>query len=162
MRPHDLTRRKRLNTEDTYLAPAHGWTCFHCGEHFPCTDDGERLAREHFGPTPDWSPECVERRTLSDFKILELSRRARAEAQEFLEQRHEADGEADAAHCRLLPLRRFPAASVEEAFNMFHSMEGRALAAEAILAAAAEAAPDVVAAAREKVCGPEPKEGVIP
>jgi hypothetical protein len=43
---------------DTYPAPAHGWTCFHCGEHFPSTLKGERDARLHFGETPAHDPAC--------------------------------------------------------------------------------------------------------
>lgn len=39
---------------ETYLAPAQGWTCFHCGETF-LTAGGARL---HFGPTPDRRPTC--------------------------------------------------------------------------------------------------------
>jgi hypothetical protein len=30
---------------------ANGWTCFHCGEHFPATVEGRAQAREHFGPS---------------------------------------------------------------------------------------------------------------
>jgi hypothetical protein len=41
---------------DTYLMPAHGWTCFHCGETFR-TPGGARL---HFGPAPTRPPVCVE------------------------------------------------------------------------------------------------------
>lgn len=41
--------------DDTYTMPAHGWTCFHCGETF--TTPG--AARHHFGRTPDKKPGCV-------------------------------------------------------------------------------------------------------
>ena len=37
-----------------YLAPAHGWTCFHCGETFHSLRD----AREHFGHDPGATPAC--------------------------------------------------------------------------------------------------------
>ena len=43
----------------TYPTPKHGWTCFHCGEHFPGTFAGSRLAREHFGWTPDATAACL-------------------------------------------------------------------------------------------------------
>lgn len=43
-----------MNT-DTYQKPAHGWTCFHCGETF--TTEGS--ARDHFGATPTAQPGCV-------------------------------------------------------------------------------------------------------
>lgn len=36
------------NQSDTYPKPAHGWTCFHCGETF-MTPGG---ARDHFGVSP--------------------------------------------------------------------------------------------------------------
>lgn len=42
--------------EDGYPAPAHGWTCFHCGETFR-TAKGARL---HFGETPAAVPVCAE------------------------------------------------------------------------------------------------------
>lgn len=41
--------------EDTYPAPAHGWTCFHCGETFMSIGN----AREHFGAKPDAVPGCM-------------------------------------------------------------------------------------------------------
>lgn len=40
---------------ETYPMPAHGWTCFHCGETF--TTPG--AARLHFGVTPDKDPGCI-------------------------------------------------------------------------------------------------------
>lgn len=44
-----------MNTDDTYQKPAHGWTCFHCGETF--TTPGS--AQDHFGATPTAQPGCV-------------------------------------------------------------------------------------------------------
>lgn len=38
-----------------YETPAHGWTCFHCGETFKTA----RSAREHFGASPDAEPSCM-------------------------------------------------------------------------------------------------------
>lgn len=40
---------------DTYIIPAGGWTCFHCGENF--TTPG--AARIHFGTTPEFTPGCI-------------------------------------------------------------------------------------------------------
>jgi hypothetical protein len=40
--------------KDTYPMPAHGWTCFHCGETFT-TPGG---ARAHFGFDPSQDPAC--------------------------------------------------------------------------------------------------------
>jgi hypothetical protein len=39
----------------TYERPAHGWTCFHCGETFT-TPGG---ARDHFGADPTCEPGCI-------------------------------------------------------------------------------------------------------
>lgn len=44
-----------FQSDNTYPTPEHGWTCFHCGEHFPGTFAGSRAAREHFG----WEPTAV-------------------------------------------------------------------------------------------------------
>jgi len=43
---------------DTYPTPAHGWTCFHCGENFPGTFGGQRAARLHFGASIHDEPKC--------------------------------------------------------------------------------------------------------
>lgn len=140
----------------TYLAPRHGWTCFHCGDHFPSTVLGIEAARKHFGPTPDWTPECIERRTVGTDDLLQRVRQAEADALQFRQERDVSDAEAEAAHAELSSLRaRFPGAvSVHDAWQQFHSMEGRALAAEAIVSAALAAAPEVIRHARELVCGP--------
>lgn len=42
----------------TYITPAHGWTCFHCGETFPGNFAGSRRARDHFGHDPLSDPAC--------------------------------------------------------------------------------------------------------
>jgi hypothetical protein len=42
----------------TITPPAHGWDCFHCGEHFEPTFAGQQAARLHFGDTPDREPAC--------------------------------------------------------------------------------------------------------
>lgn len=58
--------------EETYPMPAHGWTCFHCGETF--TTPG--AARNHFGFDPSRDPACqiklgAERGLLSALRKLE-------------------------------------------------------------------------------------------
>ena len=40
---------------DTYEKPAHGWTCFHCGETFTTVGG----ARNHFGADPSKEPGCI-------------------------------------------------------------------------------------------------------
>jgi hypothetical protein len=44
-----------MNDGETYLAPAHGWTCFHCGETFKTVGG----ARDHFGADPGKVPGCM-------------------------------------------------------------------------------------------------------
>lgn len=43
---------------DTYPTPAHGWTCFHCGETFPGNMAGQIAARLHFGASIHDEPKC--------------------------------------------------------------------------------------------------------
>ncbi|MBB5546597.1 hypothetical protein A8H39_01905 [Paraburkholderia fungorum] len=50
----------RVETGDTYQMPAHGWTCFHCGETFTTVGS----ARDHFGSTPTAEPGCMVRVSL--------------------------------------------------------------------------------------------------
>lgn len=38
--------------------PEHGWTCFHCGDHFAPTFGGQQSARHHFGDHPTEDPAC--------------------------------------------------------------------------------------------------------
>lgn len=59
-----------------FEAPSCGWHCFHCGEHFPGTREGKEAAEEHFGPTPDVKPACIERQTSSWPEIMKRYRRA--------------------------------------------------------------------------------------
>lgn len=42
----------------TNPVPEHGWTCFHCGDHFPATFAGQQAARLHFGDHPMEDPAC--------------------------------------------------------------------------------------------------------
>ena len=48
------TQADAMPWPDTYPMPAHGWTCFHCGETF--TTPGS--ARDHFGCEPCADPAC--------------------------------------------------------------------------------------------------------
>lgn len=43
---------------ETYPTPAHGWTCFHCGENFPGTLAGQKAAQLHFGTWISDEPKC--------------------------------------------------------------------------------------------------------
>lgn len=51
---------------ETYMAPEHGWACFHCGETFMF----EHHARVHFGGTPDADPGCVLRMQPGEAPLL--------------------------------------------------------------------------------------------
>lgn len=55
--------------------PEHGWTCFHCWEHFPPTFEGQRKALHHFGPTPDATPGCIEKLTARHIQLPAMSER---------------------------------------------------------------------------------------
>lgn len=115
---------------DTYMPPEHGWTCFHCGDTFTC----EKTARTHFGATPDAVPGCLLRMQEGDRPMLRLVRsleadvaKLRAEAEDDYSQRYYSRVESDIRgtapafkECRTL----------RDVFNLFDSMEGRALAAE--------------------------------
>jgi hypothetical protein len=64
-----------ISDDPNYNAiPAAGWTCFHCGEHFPPTFGGQRAARAHFGPQPDDEPGCVMQLGSEDKRILQRLR----------------------------------------------------------------------------------------
>lgn len=58
-------------TPHTYTKPAHGWTCFHCGETFK-TIGG---ARDHFGAAPTAMPGCMARVAYGDERGLEMALR---------------------------------------------------------------------------------------
>lgn len=66
--------------EDHYAMPAHGWTCFHCGETFKTPGS----ARDHFGFDPSCDPACRIKR--GDERILVKAFRAlEAKYQKLLE-----------------------------------------------------------------------------
>ena len=49
-----------MREDDTYEKPAHGWTCFHCGETFTTVGG----AQDHFGADPSKEPGCMIRVSL--------------------------------------------------------------------------------------------------
>lgn len=139
---------------EVYLPPKHGWTCFHCGETFHV----EAQARGHFGTDPMAEPAClvraaalarvprVPRREWPDmYRLRDLEAevaKLRAEAEDehsrayYARQESEIRGTAAAfKDCRTL----------RDVFNLYDSMEGRALAAEE-RATAAEQQRDTLAA----------------
>lgn len=121
---------------DTYPYPDHGWTCFHCGEEFSIATQRSyhgalTAAREHFGAPPDGEPLC-KIGALPHAELVRRVREAEEAAREAIEARDEADAQAERALGELSSLgSRFKGArTVYDAFCMFDSMEGRALAAE--------------------------------
>lgn len=121
-------------SEDTYQTPEHGWTCFHCGEHFPGNMEGAFRARIHFGATVNTLPGCLEKLNAPERSLLRQLRaaqadntRLRAEAEDEFGQRYyarmSADIKATAGVFRNCD-------SLRDIFNLYDSMEGRALAAE--------------------------------
>jgi hypothetical protein len=136
----------------TYPAPRHGWTCFHCGDMFKTPE----TAAAHFGPTPDATPECVDRATSSYQDLVRRTREAEQTMRRAIDARERAEEEADMAHQRLASIPHlFPGAlSPHDAWNQFDNMQGRTIAAEAIIAEAEKLAPDAISRAREIVGAP--------
>ncbi|MDP9990893.1 hypothetical protein J2W28_002063 [Variovorax boronicumulans] len=141
---------------DTYTPPPNGWCCFHCGETFPFNRGGYRAARVHFGATPDWAPDCIERRTKPDNVLLDEARRSRIASTDFMRERDEAITEAEVAACTLQSWQSAikGAKTSHDARCAYDSLEGRALAAEAVLGELQISAPDALLAARTAICGP--------
>lgn len=134
---------------ETYLAPAYGWTCFHCGEHFLPTGDGIAAARVHFGVTPDYQPGCVERLTVSAAAL-----RARVIAAET--EALDAADRAIWAHDRAEQFE-FVASLAHDVAPLRDKLEtavGRAISAEVMLAAIEHiAGTGLIAWARAIACG---------
>jgi hypothetical protein len=83
----EMTEHEKFEA-DTYEKPAHGWTCFHCGETF--TTPGS--ARDHFGAKPDAVPGCIARVSVGGQRgLLMLWRKAEEELAELYRQRGEDD-----------------------------------------------------------------------
>jgi hypothetical protein len=106
------------------------WRCFHCDEVF--TTKAE--ARDHFGPDAGFhfgqeSPACIEKLTAGEKALVVEVREARAEAGRTAAE-NDLLGQQLAGFEASLRQRFNGAASVHDAFNLYDSMEGRALAAE--------------------------------
>ncbi len=98
------TQADAMPWPDTYPMPAHGWTCFHCGETF--TTPGS--ARDHFGCEPCADPAC--RIKVGEERGLVMALR---KAEKELERYRVEDSDAD---------------------RHFHAMRARAEAAESQIA----------------------------
>ena len=141
-----------LKPVGTYPAPRHGWTCFHCGETFRTPE----TATEHFGQTPDSTPECIDRATSSYQDLVRRTREAEHIMRQAITARDAAIEAKETATGTLASIPHlFPGArSPRDAWNQFDSMQGRTIAAEAIIAEAEKLAPDAIHQAREIVCAP--------
>jgi hypothetical protein len=77
-----------MSTADTYAAPRHGWTCFHCGDTF--TTPG--AARDHFGFDCSRDPAC--RIKVGEERGLVMAlRRAEAEIERLVAALHDENTE---------------------------------------------------------------------
>jgi hypothetical protein len=114
------------------MTELHGWTCFHCGDHFPQTEAGRREAREHFGRTPEWPPACVERRTRSHADLVDDVRRLRWEASQSLANAIAVEEHFEAATSRIAEAeRRLGVARLEDAVHELATLRVRLQDAEA-------------------------------
>lgn len=122
---------------DIYPRPEDGWVCFHCGERFT-TYGG---ARDHFGADPSKDPAC--RIKIGEERGLVMAlRKAEDEIDDLRRRLGSAQGELESAEHRvsslILDIHSYKAFkgcnSIRDVFNLYDSMEGRALAAEERLA----------------------------
>ena len=109
-----------------------GWRCFHCDERF----DTPGAAEDHFGKYLNSTPGCILKVQLGDERglLMEL-RRVQEENNHLRQQMNEEywDMTAYAAHLKTniqsyRPFRKCE--TLQDVFNVYDSMEGRALAAE--------------------------------
>lgn len=70
--------------------PEHGWTCFHCGEHFPPTETGVREARDHFGTDTEADPGCIMRLDGGDKAFLRILVDMQSEVSRYQEEDSDA------------------------------------------------------------------------
>ena len=121
-----------IEDTSTYPAPIHGWCCFHCGENFTTVG----AARDHFGGNIYDTPGCMIRVQVGEERglLMEL-RKAQAEVERL---RRDIEDEVSSERARSLWLSGMLAQykpflkcwTVQDVFNVYDSMEGRALAAE--------------------------------
>lgn len=136
----ELEARLLIDSLDAALAREPRWTCFHCG--FETKERAE--ASNHFGDRDDESPICIVWQELdADGKASQYQSalgELAAERDENIKYRSTIEG----LEYRLLEFEnllgsRFKGCrSINDAFNLYDSMEGRALLAEEQLADALE------------------------
>jgi len=90
--PAGVVSSTELGERTSYEKPAHGWTCFHCGETFTTVGS----ARDHFGAAPDAQPGCVVRVSLgAERGLLMALRKAEEECRKAWDA---VQGESTEAH----------------------------------------------------------------
>jgi hypothetical protein len=117
---------------DTYKHPEHGWTCFHCGETFTTVGG----ARDHFGADITAQPGCLIRVQLGNERGLLMELRKVEAERDDLRKDVEYERTSITAYMERLkthlnsfkPFRECH--TIQDVFNVYDSMEGRALAAE--------------------------------
>lgn len=135
---------------DTYPVPKHGWTCFHCGDLFRTVG----AARDHFGHDPFSEPGCRIKAGEEKGLLIAL-RKAEKDFADLVDRMHTLDAEAQAANSTAQEILR--AAKAENAHEVrcnIDSLEGRAIAAEAMVNWIETFDPAVIERAREVVCRP--------
>lgn len=139
---------ERCPVVGTYPQPKHGWTCFHCGETFRTPG----AARDHFGADPLADPAC-RIKAGEERGLLMALRKAEADRDALLAERQRLDEDAAQAYmARNEVLRAAKATSADQVRHKMDFIEGRAIAAEAIIAAIEKTHPALVEAARDAVC----------
>lgn len=133
----------------TYLMPAYGWTCFHCGETFKTPVS----ARTHFGETPDQTPACIIK---AERGLLRALRKAESQCRRHQSTIEELDYSVEVLECTQAGFLRCcqamgGAKSGHEAFHNYDAMEGRAIAAETLIADISRRWPALVEASRRRV-----------
>jgi hypothetical protein len=117
----------------TYPMPTDGWVCFHCGERFTTWGSAE----DHFGKNPHDTPACIIKAGDERGLVMEL-RKSQQDAEDQLQRALQAEREIEVLEIRVQALttdfKSFKpfkdCESANQAFFVFDSMEGRALAAE--------------------------------
>lgn len=137
-------------TAKHYPKPAHGWTCFHCGETFHSIGD----AQHHFGTSPDDFPSCVMHAwNTKRCRLMLGAKNIVAALRKALSRVRRLEDEVETLTHRIAAAKDGPSRMD------WDSMEGRALTAEAIVADMARRVPAMVVASRRRVTdGPRTTE----
>lgn len=128
-------------TQEVYLAPKHGWCCFHCGENFR-TFGG---AQDHFGATPGERPACLIKLGDERGLIMEL-RKAQAGYEEMLNRALRAEEELEMVQRSYDELKRLTGCDgVNEARCELDNLRGRVAVYDLITDKFRERAPELFA-----------------